>query len=106
MNARSKILNVSEVPQGKIKSSIRVHNHFCNNFMIGNKKALFKTMSEYYLSLSKDVFNHLPLTFHIQNGIEDDEYLKFLQHYYSISKNNKNDANSIHKFNAWIVKPG
>lgn len=48
----------------------------------------------------------MPLTFHVKNGIEDDEYLKFLQHYYAIAKNNKAGSEHGNKFNAWIVKPG
>lgn len=85
---------------------MKVHNHFMNNFIIGNKKALFKTMSEYYSRLSQNVFDYLPLTFHVKNGLEDDEYLKFLQQFYISSKAAKNDPDCISKFNAWIVKPG
>lgn len=106
LTIRSKLMGISETELAKVRSTFRLHNHFTNNFMIGNKKALFKTMSEYYAAQNKDVFQYLPLTFHIKNGIEDDEYLKFLQHFYAIAKTNKSDPNSIHKFNAWIVKPG
>ncbi len=83
-----------------------MHNHFTNNFLIGNKKALFQTMTEYYSSIHQEVFDYLPLTFHIKNGLEDDQYLKFLQHFYAISKGNKTNPDSLNKFNAWIVKPG
>lgn len=48
---------------------MHVHNHFCYNFLIGNKKALFQTMSEYYSRRGERVFDYLPLTFHIKNGI-------------------------------------
>jgi hypothetical protein len=68
-----------------------IHNHFCNNFIIGNKKALLQTMADYYATIGKDVFSSLPLTFHIKNGIEDDQYLKFLQYYYAIAKSNKSE---------------
>lgn len=89
----------------------KIHNHFQNNYVIGNKKALFSLMSQYYTGIGVDVFNHLPLTFHIKNGLEDDEYLKFLQYFYSISKEIKKmeekELNGyIYKHNAWIVKPG
>lgn len=63
-------------------------------------------MSEYYGKLNQNVFDFLPLTFHIKNGLEDDEYLKFLQHFYVHNKAAKNDPDCINKFNAWIVKPG
>ena len=48
-------------------------------------------MNEYYTSLGKDVFEYLPLTFHIKSGLEDDEYLKFLQYFYALNKAAKND---------------
>lgn len=63
---------MSETSLGKVKQEVRIHNHFLNNFIIGNKKALFKTMNEYYSKLGVDVFDYLPLTFHVKNGLEDD----------------------------------
>lgn len=46
-------------------------------------------MSTYYQQIGQQPFDFLPLTFHIKNGLEDDEYLKFLQYFYSISKDIK-----------------
>lgn len=43
-------------------------------------------MSEYYLNAHQDVFQNLPLTFHIKEGLEDEAYLIFLQHFYAIAK--------------------
>lgn len=43
-------------------------------------------MSKYYELSKENVFDYLPLTFHIQNGLEDSEYLKFLNHYYERAK--------------------
>jgi hypothetical protein len=63
-------------------------------------------MSDYYSRRGEKVFDYLPLTFHIKNGIEDDEYLKFLQHFYAIAKHNKGSQDSLHRHNAWIIKPG
>lgn len=71
---------------------------------MGNKKALFQTMTDYYTSRGDNVFNYLPMTFHICNGLEDDKYFKFLNFYYGIAK--KMGENSNTKYNAWIVKPG
>lgn len=83
----------------------KIHNHLINSYLIGNKKALFQTMSDYYGKIGDNVFNYLPLTFHISNGLEDDNYLKFLNVYYALAKKSEEeDRNS--KFNAWIVKPG
>lgn len=46
-----------------------MQNHLINNYVIGNKKALFNTMSNFYNSINQDVFKYLPLTFHIKNGL-------------------------------------
>ena len=83
----------------------KIQNHFIKSYIIGNKKALFQTMSDYYEKVGEDVFKYLPMTFHICNGLEDDKYLKFLNYYYSIAKK-QNPASETNKFNAWIVKPG
>jgi len=55
-----------------VRGKVKIHNHFINNFIIGNKKALFQTMSEYYGKTNKNVFDYLPLTFHIKQGLGDD----------------------------------
>ncbi len=62
LNANQNI-NTNTIPK------VKVHNHFINSFLIGNKKALFQTMSDYYANKGDDVFNYLPLTFHICNGL-------------------------------------
>lgn len=49
--------------------SIKIHNHLPNNYIISNKKALFYTMSTFYEKINEDVFEFLPLTFHVQNGL-------------------------------------
>ena len=46
-----------------------MHNHLINNYVIGNKKALLKTMRQYYQKIDKNPFNYIPLTFHIIDGI-------------------------------------
>lgn len=66
LSNRSKKLKVFENLE---ESEMKIHNHFYNNSLIGNKKALFQTMSEYYESKSIDVFSKLPLTFHIKTGL-------------------------------------
>ena len=51
-----------------------IHNHLENNFYLGNKKALFYNMKEYYQLTGENVFEYLPLTFHIKSGITDPQY--------------------------------
>ena len=50
---------------------IKMHNHLINNYVIGNKKALLKAMTVYYKKIDDFVFNYLPYTFHIVDGLED-----------------------------------
>jgi len=51
--------------------TLKIHNHLPNSFMLGNKKALFYLLKEYYQKINKNVFDYVPLTFHIKNGIKD-----------------------------------
>jgi hypothetical protein len=48
-----------------------------NNFHLSNKKALYYNMKIYYESTGQDWFGVLPLTFHIKEGPNDKEFLKF-----------------------------
>jgi hypothetical protein len=82
--------------------TVRIQNHFPLNYIIGNKKALLYTMSQYYESIGKKVFNYLPLTFHIKNGITDEDYSNFLKRFYERKKDGKKNGYN----NVWIVKPG
>jgi tubulin--tyrosine ligase len=86
-----------------------MHNHLINNYVIGNKKALFNTMANYYTEAGLQVFDFLPLTFHIEQGMEDQKYFEFLKYYHrrakEITKNNE-DKTLPKQYNAWIVKPG
>lgn len=58
----------------------------------------------------ENVFEYLPLTFHIQDGLSDPEYIKFEEHYFKLendlkeSKNKKGETCKV--WNNWIVKPG
>lgn len=60
---------------------MRVQNHFNFNQYIGNKKAMFYCMRKFYEVCHKNVFDYLPLTFHISKGTDDPEYKKFLKIY-------------------------
>ena len=101
-----------------------MQNHLMNNYIIGNKKALFHTMSAYYADRNEDVFDYLPLTFHIKEGLDDQAYYRFLKYYYKQAKECRGDDGGESKGetkreinkgetkkgkkgkNMWIVKPG
>ena len=82
--------------------NIRIHNHMSQNFVIGNKKALLYTMRQYYQNSGDSVFQHLPLSFHVCKGVEDDDFTRFLGYYYERRRRSKKDGSN----NVWIVKPG
>lgn len=58
----------------------KVYNRLEFNQHLNNKKALFINMRNYYKYCcpNENVFDTLPLTFHIKMGTEGEEYLKFL----------------------------
>lgn len=55
-----------------------------HNYHLSNKKALFWNMSQYYKALGRDPFEHLPLTFHIENGLSDREFVNFRKYFNGI----------------------
>ena len=60
---------------------LKIHNHVQFNWNLGNKKALFYHMRQYYELTKKNVFEFLPLTFHIKNGLGDKEFKKFIKYF-------------------------
>lgn len=61
---------------------MKIQNHFEKNFFLGNKKALYYSMKRYYEITDRNIFDYLPITFHISKGIDDPEYEKFLNLFY------------------------
>jgi hypothetical protein len=51
-----------------------VHNHLPENGLLGNKKALFYCLREYCGLVGENVFDIVPLTFIINQGLLDPEY--------------------------------
>ena len=63
---------------------VKLYNKIEDNFHIANKKALLLNMTNYYDALGQNVFDNLPLTFHIKKGLVDKEFAKFKQFYEDI----------------------
>lgn len=54
----------------------------------------------------EDVFDYLPQTFHIKDGIMDKEFIRFEKHFRELDQS-LNEENADSKMNnTWIVKPG
>jgi tubulin---tyrosine ligase len=74
MLPRSKYFKYRKMIKAADIRELKMQNHLINNYVLGNKKALFNTMANYYQDKDQNVFSYLPLTFHIQNGLEDTKY--------------------------------
>jgi hypothetical protein len=60
-------------------------------------------MSKYYQLQNKNVFDALPLTFHVAKGLEDPQFAKFLQAHSDFEDRQKKGEDIK---NIWIMKPG
>ena len=76
---------------------LKIYNKLEDNYHLSNKKALFLNMRYYYEAVGKDPYAALPLTFHVKEGLEDPEFVKFCEQY-RLCENEKT--------NVWIIKPG
>lgn len=65
-------------------SKIQTYNKIEDNYHISNKKALYINLKNYYEALDEDLFDTVPITFHIKE-MKDEEFNKF-QHFYDRSK--------------------
>lgn len=102
-----------------------MYNKLEDNFHLSNKKAMFLNIRLYYEAMGKDVFNAVPMTFHIKEGLEDVEFSRFKTFYMKEEEEVKKQksaktqvangetaedvmlvANASTKRNIWIVKPG
>ena len=75
----------------------KLYNRFDKNYQLTSKKRLFLNMKSYYEGSGRDVFANLPLTFLIQDGLNDPQMRQFESYF---------EENSAKKGNLWIVKPG
>ncbi|CAI2368421.1 unnamed protein product [Moneuplotes crassus] len=80
-----------------------LYNHLEGNFHLSNKKALFYNMKSLCDFLGEDVFTYLPKTFHIKEGLFDQEFIRFEQHFKEHESELSKEGKS---HNTWIIKPG
>jgi len=48
---------------------------------LANKKALFYNIKNHCENINENPFDYIPLTFHIKDGVNDKEFLKFKEFY-------------------------
>lgn len=70
------------LPAASNQLAVKLYNKLEDNFHLSNKKAMFLNIRLYYEAMGKDVFNAVPMTFHVKEGLEDPEFLRFKQYYF------------------------
>jgi len=85
-NERVKPMQMSEFSYGRKKMSKKVvkppmicdsstiSNHLEFHIHLSNKKALYYNMKMYYESLEENPFDYIPLTYHIKDGVDSQEF--------------------------------
>jgi hypothetical protein len=65
-------------------------------------------VSAYYDAIGEDPFKVMPMSFHVKDGLNDKEFLRFTDHFSSIENQISLCAPNDKKCprNIWIVKPG
>ena len=102
MKDQEKLAELEKLPTSH---SVITYSHMENNFHLSNKKAIYYNMKIYYEAIGQDWWRVLPLTFHIKEGPNDKEFLKFQE----VFKGNDNGMyGNLDKLGKtiWIVKPG
>ena len=65
---------------------------------------MFYNLKNYYDLQKKNVFEIIPLTFHIKKGLNDPNYEIFTKEFKKLAREKGEKKNSLK--NVWIVKPG
>lgn len=86
-------------------SKSKVYNRIERNFELCSKKRLFTNMLAYYKVQGQDPFLHIPLTFHVTNGVNDHNFLIFKQKFQEFQEKIDYEHDE-HLTNLWLVKPG
>lgn len=68
----------------EVSHSLHTCNHIEAHYHLSNKKALFLNMRLYYEALSEDMFQFMPVTFHLTEGTESKEWDKFEECYLTL----------------------
>lgn len=79
------MLTILDILEPEKREFPRIYNRMEDNFHLSNKKALFWNFSEYYKSMNKNPWDALPVTFHVEDGLNDLEYLKFLEYHKNLT---------------------
>jgi tubulin---tyrosine ligase len=84
-------------------SEIKMHNKIEHNFHLANKKALFFNLKHYYNAVGCDIFNVIPVTYHLIDA-EDPTFYEFEAYFKQLERSSIENSKKI--ANLWILKPG
>ena len=91
MNSKDPIQTTQDQERlGEKLLQYKIYNKIEDNFHLNNKKALFLNMKNYYEALDQDVFDNLPVTFHVKDGLDDPEFYRFKEYYEKTEEDYKN----------------
>jgi len=76
MNEKKNLLEINS------SFAIKMHNHLENNGQLHNKKSMFMNLRTYCEAIKENVYDYVPLTFHIKDSHQDPEFAKFLEYYH------------------------
>ena len=88
---------------------VKLSNRLECNYHLSNKKCLFFNLQQFFQYRQKDLFEHVPVTFHIKGGTYDPVFKQFVKFYGEIDKRiekEKEEGVRPVSRNMWIVKPG
>ena len=71
---RNEFYRSKDITRIENSHNLILHNHLQSNYYIGNKKALFYFLKNYCEQINENVFDIIPLTYHIVRGLEDSNY--------------------------------
>ena len=91
-----------------------VCNHVEGHVHLSNKKALYYNMKNYYESIGENPFKYIPLTYHIQDNLEDKEFERFTEEFKRLEEYDEERIETLKQegkkkpkpTNIWIIKPG
>ena len=83
---RLKYMKNIEICSLSSMKSLLIHNHLPLNGLLGNKKAMFYMLRQYYRLRERSIFDVVPLTYHVKKGFLDEEFKAFVQRFQKQSK--------------------
>mmetsp|Transcript_22078 Transcript_22078/g.34235 ORF Transcript_22078/g.34235 Transcript_22078/m.34235 type:complete len:238 (-) Transcript_22078:853-1566(-) len=98
-----------EKEENQTSHNLILYSKMENNYHLSNKKAIYYNMKVYYEAIGKEYFQTLPLTYHIKEGLNDPQFIKFEQLFHDAQDPTKDTVlNKVPKFGKglWIIKPG